>query len=110
MSESNAATAVLVIATPIAVAQAFLGYKYFVFGGGPEWRREFMRFCVVYAGTFLFNLVALRLLIRFTPLGPGFAQGGIVAFCAGVSYLLHQYFSFRPLAPRPTPQGGSDPT
>lgn len=95
VTETVRSMAVLTVASVIAVAQAFVAYKYFVFGGSSEVVREFAKFSMVYVVTFGVNLAALPLLVHYTPLGPVVAQGVIVVGCAAASYLAHANFSFR---------------
>lgn len=95
VTDSVRADLALTVAWPVNVFVAFLGYKYLVFGGGPEVVREFAKFSTVYVATFVFNLIALPLLVSYTPLGKYLAQALVVVACAAASYAFHSLFSFR---------------
>ncbi|HVO30688.1 MAG TPA: GtrA family protein [bacterium] len=95
VTETVRSMAAVTVATAIAVAQAFVSYKYFVFRGSGEVVKEFAKFSVVYLVMFGVNLLALPLLLHFTPLGPVVAQAVIVVGSAAASYLAHTNFSFR---------------
>lgn len=86
---------VLVVANVVAVAQAYLAYRFFVFRSRADVATEFARFSLVYAVTFAFNLVALPVLVRNTSLGPVLAQGIVVVVASAISYAAHVTFSFR---------------
>lgn len=88
-------TVVLVLSHVIAVTNAFFGYRILVFrkkGGG--WG-DFVRFNMVYLGAFVFNVLALPVLIEGVNFHPLVAQALLVIVTVVASYLLHQRFSFR---------------
>ena len=101
VTETVHAILVLCVAQVVSVTQSFVSYKWFVFKGGEEIVREFARFSAVYAGTFAFNLAALPLLLRYTPLGPIAAQALVVVVCAACTYVIHSLFSFRQRGAQP---------
>lgn len=86
---------ILILSHIIAVTNAFFGYRIFVFrkkGGG--WG-DFVRFNMVYLGTFVFNVLALPVLIEGVNFHPLVAQALLVIVTVVASYFLHQRFSFR---------------
>ncbi len=87
--------AVLVIGHVLAVTNAYLGYRLFVFGREAPVRRSAPRFLMVQMSTFGFNAIALPLLVQGAGLWPPLAQGLLVALTAVVGYLFHDRFSFR---------------
>jgi putative flippase GtrA len=85
---------VLIVSSVVAVTQAYLCYKYFVFKTSGNFVREFLRFSMVYAVTFAFNLVFLPFLVTFVGMAPVAAQALIVAISAVASYVGHSRLSF----------------
>lgn len=86
---------ILAISHVIAVTNAFFGYRILVFckkGGG--WG-DFVRFNMVYLGAFVFNVLALPILIEGVKCHPLVAQALVVIVTVVASYLLHRRFSFR---------------
>ena len=82
----------------VSIPQAYFCHKYLVFRSTGPVRRELPRFTAVYVAAFTLNLIALPLLVRFTPLGPLAAQGLCTFGIAGASFLFHDRFSFRKAA------------
>ena len=85
---------VLIVSNVLAVSQAYLCYKYLVFKTDGNFVREFLRFSMVYAVTFAFNLLALPALVTFVGMAPVAAQAVIVAVSAVASYVGHSRVSF----------------
>ncbi|MBI5245435.1 MAG: GtrA family protein [Elusimicrobia bacterium] len=83
-----------VISNLIAVANAYLCYKLFVFKTKGNYLREYLRFNLSYAGLFAFNLAALPLLVNLARLSPLIAQAALLVVTVAVSYVMHNYFSF----------------
>lgn len=79
----------------IAVTNAFFGYRILVFRKkGGVWG-DFARFNMVYFGAFIFNILALPILIEGANLHPLVAQAALVIVTVVASYLLHRRFSFK---------------
>jgi len=86
---------VLLLAWPINVLNAYLGYRYLVFRSRGSVLRELPRFSLVYLATLLVNLALLPVALHLLPLTIYVVQAlftGIVVVC---SYLGHKHFSFR---------------
>lgn len=85
----------LVSAQVVSVICAFFLYRKFVFRvTGNVWR-DFARFTSVYIFSFGINLVVLPLMVEGLRVGALVAQVGIILITTVVSYLGHNYFSFR---------------
>jgi putative flippase GtrA len=85
---------VVVLAWPIAVLNAYLGYRYIVFRSRGPVLRELPRFSLVYLATLVVNLALLPVALRLLPFNIYVVQAlftGVVVVC---SYLGHKYFSF----------------
>jgi putative flippase GtrA len=85
---------VLLLAWPINVLNAYLGYRYVVFRSRASVFRELPRFSLVYLLTLLVNLALLPIALRVTPFNIYVVQAlftGVVVIC---SYLAHKYYSF----------------
>jgi putative flippase GtrA len=85
---------VVVLSWPIAVLNAYLGYRYFVFRSRGSVFRELPRFSLVYLLTLLVNLALLPIALRVTPFNIYVVQAlftGVVVIC---SYVAHKYYSF----------------
>jgi putative flippase GtrA len=97
---------VVVLSWPLAVMNAFLGYRLIVFRSQGPWLTELPRFSLVYLATLLANLALLPLALATLPLNIYVIQGLFTAAVVVVSYLGHKYFSFRGGLER----DGADPT
>src|SRR5664280_509139 len=85
---------VVVLSWPIAVLNAYIGYRYVVFRSRGLVLRELPRFSLVYVLTLLVNLALLPIALRVTPFNIYVVQAlltGVVVVC---SYLAHRYYSF----------------
>jgi putative flippase GtrA len=85
---------IVLICWPIAVLNAYLGYRYLVFNSRGSILRELPRFSLVYVASLLVNLALLPIALRVLPFNIYvdqllFLVGGIAA-----SYLGHKYYSF----------------
>lgn len=85
---------ILVIAWFPSVANAYFGYRWFVFRSKGSVLRELPRFSLVYVGTLIMGLVALPILLRILPFSIYVTQALYTAVMVVVSYLSHKYFSF----------------
>ena len=86
---------VLLLAWPINVLNAYLGYRYLVFRSRGPVLKEFPRFSFVYLVTLVVNLALLPVALRVLPFNIYVVQAlfaGVVVVC---SYLGHKHFSFR---------------
>jgi len=86
---------ILVLAWPLAVLNAYLCYRHFVFRSTGSMRRELPRFSLVYVATLVGGLVALPVLLRMLGLNIYVTQAGYTAVVVALSYLAHKFFSFR---------------
>jgi putative flippase GtrA len=85
---------IVVLSWPIAVMNAYLGYRYVVFRSRGPILRELPRFSLVYLLTLLVNLALLPIALRVLPFNIYVIQAlftGVVIVC---SYLAHRYYSF----------------
>jgi putative flippase GtrA len=108
---------ILLLAWPINVLNAYIGYRYIVFRSRGPVLKEFPRFSLVYVVALVANLVLLPVAVRVLPCSIYVDQAlfiGVVFIC---SYLGHKYFSFRgasggrgtrPTRPRKPLLGSSD--
>jgi putative flippase GtrA len=86
---------ILVLSHIVAVTNAFFGYRILVFRKKGSGWRDFVRFNMVYLGAFVFNVLALPILIEVVNFHPLVAQALLVIVTVMASYLLHRRFSFR---------------
>jgi putative flippase GtrA len=89
------------IAFPINITVAFLGYKLFVFKTKGNYIREWLRCIVVYSGTFVLSLVALPALVfcirrlgGLEKAAPYIAGAIVIGATAVVSFFGHKHISF----------------
>lgn len=85
---------ILCISHILSVTNAYFGYKIFVFHTSTGGWKAFLKFNTVYIGAFLFNLLALPLLVDGLELHPLLAQMMIVGTTVVTSFLLHKNYSF----------------
>jgi putative flippase GtrA len=85
---------IVVISWPIAVLNAYLGYRYLVFRSRGPILRELPRFSMVYVSSLLLTLVVLPIALAVLPLSIYVVNGLFTAVVVVASYLAHQYFSF----------------
>lgn len=85
---------IVVLAWPIAVVNAYLGYRTFVFRSHGSILRELPRFSLVYVGTLMAGLVALPILLHVLPYSIYVIQAGYTVVVVVLSYLAHKFFSF----------------
>ena len=85
---------VVLIAWPIAVLNAYLGYRYLVFRSRGSMVRELPRFSLIYAVTLVVNLVLLPVALAVLPLDIYAIQALFTVAVVVGSYLSHKYFSF----------------
>jgi putative flippase GtrA len=86
---------VVVLSWPIAVLNAYLGYRFIVFRSRGSVLREFPRFSLVYLATLVANLMLLPIALLVLPFSIYFIQALFTAVVVVCSYLGHRYYSFR---------------
>ena len=92
---------VVLLSWPIAVLNAYLGYRYVVFRSGGPVPSEFPRFSLVYVATLGVNLALLPVALHVMPFSIYLDQALFIGVMVVCSYLAHKYFSFRDGQPRP---------
>jgi putative flippase GtrA len=85
---------VLLIAWPVAVLNAYLGYRYLVFRSRGSVLREFPRFSLVYVATLVVNLALLPVALNVLPFNIYVVQALLTVIVVVASYLSHRYYSF----------------
>jgi putative flippase GtrA len=86
---------VVVLSWPIAVVNAYLGYRHVVFRSQGPVRRELPRFSLVYLVTLVVNLAVLPVALRLLPFNIYAIQAVFAVIVVVCSYLGHKYYSFR---------------
>jgi putative flippase GtrA len=86
---------VVVLSWPLAVLNAYLGYRFVVFHSQGSLLAELPRFSLVYLATLIANLGMLPLALNALPLNIYVIQALFTAGVVVVSYLGHKYFTFR---------------
>lgn len=92
---------IAVIAHFVAVIQSYAMQRRMVFRSAAPIVGEFLRFNASLAGTLLFGLLAMYLLVETVALSPPIAQAIVILTSVILSYVLHSRVSF---APRPDQQ------
>jgi putative flippase GtrA len=85
---------VVLIAWPIAVLNAYAGYRYVVFRSRGSILRELPRFSLVYLVTLIVNLAILPIALNVLPFNIYVVQALLTAVVVVCSYLSHRYYSF----------------
>jgi putative flippase GtrA len=85
---------VVLIAWPIAVLNAYLGYRYVVFRSRGPILKELPRFSLVYFVTLIVNLALLPVALNVLPFNIYVVQALLTAIVVVCSYLSHRYYSF----------------
>ncbi len=86
---------ILVLAWPVAVLNAYVGYRYIVFRSEGAVLTELPRFAVVYVVALVANLVFLPIALQVLPFEIYVVQAIVTVLVVVGSYLGHKYFSFR---------------
>lgn len=86
--------AIVVIAWPIAVLNAYFGYRFLVFRSRGSILRELPRFSLVYVTSLIVGLVALPILLAVLPFSIYVVQALLTVAVIVASYLSHRYYSF----------------
>lgn len=85
---------IILLSWPIAVLNAYLGYRYIVFRSRGPILRELPRFSLVYVATLLVNLALLPIALRVLPFSIYVDQALFLTVVVVGSYLGHKYYSF----------------
>ncbi len=85
---------IVLIAWPIAVLNAYLGYRYFVFRSHGSVLRELPRFSLVYSLTLIVNLALLPVALSVLPFNIYAIQAMFMVAVIICSYLANKYYSF----------------
>jgi putative flippase GtrA len=85
---------VVLVAWPIAVLNAYVGYRYVVFRSRGPILRELPRFSLVYFVTLIVNLALLPVALNVLPFNIYVVQALLTAVVVVSSYLSHRYYSF----------------
>ena len=80
----------------VAITNAYLGYKLFVFKTRGGWLREYLRFYVVYGVATLLGMGLVAILVQFLSLHPVLANIITTALTTVVSFIGHKRVSFAP--------------
>lgn len=85
---------IVLLAWPIAVLNAYLGYRYLVFHSRGPMLRELPRFSLVYLATLVVNLALLPFALAVLPFNIYVIQALFTVVVVIGSYLGHKYYSF----------------
>ena len=85
---------IVVLSWPIAVLNAYLGYRYIVFRSSGPMLKELPRFSLVYLAVLLANLVLLPIALQVLPFNIYVVEALFMAGVVVASYLGHKYYSF----------------
>lgn len=85
---------IVLLSWPIAVLNAYLGYRYLVFRSRGPVITELPRFSLVYLATLLVNLGLLPVALRVLPFNIYVDQALFLGVVVIASYLAHKYYSF----------------
>lgn len=85
---------IVVLSWPIAVLNAYVGYRYVVFRSRGPVLRELPRFSLVYLATLIANLILLPVALGVLPFSIYVDQALVLGVVIVGSYLGHRYYSF----------------
>jgi putative flippase GtrA len=83
-----------VVANVLAITNAYVVHKFFVFKTKGRYLREYLRYYVVYGTTAVCGLGLLALLVGGFGLNLYLAQAGVLALQVVASFVWHRQFSF----------------
>jgi putative flippase GtrA len=86
---------IVALSYPIAIANAYVWYRYVVFRSHGKVWKELPRFSVVYLLTMAANLLVLPFLMHVLPFSVYVTQAIFLVLTVIASYLAHRFFSFR---------------
>ncbi len=87
---------ILTVSYIISITNNFLSYKFFVFKSKGNYLREYLKFYVVYASTFLINIVLMAAFKEVFKMSTQVSFLVTFALVTMVSYLGHKRYTFRP--------------
>lgn len=87
--------AVATLANIVCITVSFVTYKAFIFRSGGCWLPEYLRCYLVYGGSALLSIAGLWLLVDVFGLTIWLAQGLVMAAVVPLSFLGHEFFTFR---------------
>ncbi len=85
---------ILVLSWPLAVLNAYVGYRFIVFRSKGSVLKELPRFSLVYVASLVANLLVLPIALRVLPFSIYVDQAIFLVVVVVVSYLGHKYYSF----------------
>jgi putative flippase GtrA len=85
---------IVMLAWPIAVLNAYVMHRTFVFRSKAPIRSELPRFSLVYVVTLVANLVVLPIAVLVLPLNIYVIQALFMASVVVLSFVAHKYYSF----------------
>ena len=85
---------VVLLAWPVAVLNAYVGYRYVVFRSRGSVLQELPRFSLVYLVSLIVNLALLPIALSLLPLNIYVVQAMLTVVVIAGSYLSHRYYSF----------------
>ena len=85
---------IILLSWPIAVLNAYLGYRFIVFRSHGPVLKELPRFSLVYAATLVANLALLPIALRVLPFTIYIDQALFLVVVVVGSYLGHKHYSF----------------
>ena len=83
----------------LAITNAYIGYKLFVFRTRGHWLREYLRFYVVYGAAMLLGMGLVVLFVQVFHMHPVWANIGATILTVLISFLGHKHVSFAAAAP-----------
>lgn len=86
---------ILFLSYVLSSINGFLGFRYIVFQSRGHPLAEYARFQLVYLPLLVVNMVALPILLAYTPLNAYVVQAGFAVFSVVMGYLGNKYFAFR---------------
>ena len=78
----------------LSVCNAFVWHRRVTFRSESPWLKQFVRFNLSYVGALFFGLIAMPALVAGFGLHPLLAAAIITIATVGLSYALHNHFSF----------------
>ncbi len=83
----------------LAITNAYVCYKLFVFRTRGNWLREYLRFYVVYGAAMLMGFVLMALFVELLHMHPVLASISITGITIVCSFFGHKRISFAPKSP-----------
>lgn len=85
---------ILLLGNFLAISEAFLLYKIFVFKTKGKWLAEYLRSFMVYGGSALIGMLLTYFFVNILTLQFWIAQGLSIPICIIFSYIGHSNFTF----------------